>query len=157
MSFYFRSTRMGTARAPPPRLPKTCATQASGPGQCSIAGDTSRARRQGRGHQGTGAAVTLGFKPKYWDTWCLFTVLWIFADKALVESRQQLQCGTHHPRISSVIAPAVSWRTDSYEDEAGEAAHNISHLAARQTCKPYVTMVDDIESNIPMYRKRFHT
>ena len=50
-----------------------------------------------------------------------------------------------------MLAPAVSWRTDSYEDEeaeAGEAAHNISHLAARQTCKPCATMFDNIVFDI---------
>ena len=53
-----------------------------------------------------------------------------------------MQCRTHHSRLSSVLAPAVSWRTDSYEEaEAGEAAHNISHLAARQTCRPCLTIL----------------
>ena len=47
-----------------------------------------------------------------------------------------------------MLAPAVSWRTDSYEDEEAEAAHNISHLAARQTCKPCATMFDDIVFDI---------
>ena len=47
-----------------------------------------------------------------------------------------------------MLAPAVSWRTDSYEDEESEVAHNISHLAARQTCKLCVTMIDNIVFDI---------